>query len=285
MVAAGTILIFADAALAHHDHGDSHSDSGQKSHDFKSDHSDKRSDKYKDKSGDMRSDKHKDKDSKHAEKKKEKEERRAEKMKEKEEKRAEKQAEREAKRAEKMKEKEEKQAEKDKDKTTTTTTTATGTPAPGSDKYVFGKGIAGTKGLEPQPNAGSAASGAVTGPGANNTIHPIPGTAAAGTVPRAGNGIIRVTDQKGNSIIIPDHGTGVTVTNAGPGRVTISNGVESRTVSGIALNISGASAVAVDKSLGTGRPPADGSTVVMTPNGTVTGGGLPGDFQAYKHPE
>jgi hypothetical protein len=86
-----------------------------------------------------------------------------------------------------------------------------------------------------------------------------------------GNGIIKVSDGKGNSIIIPDHGTGVTVTPAGPGHVTISNGVDSRTVSGIALNISGAKTVSVDKSLGTGPRQADGSTTVLTPNGTVTG--------------
>ena len=92
----------------------------------------------------------------------------------------------------------------------------------------------------------------------------------------SGNGIVRVSDGKGNSVIIPDHGAGVTVTPAGPGHVTISNGVDSRTVSGIALTISGAKTVSVDKSLGTGRRQADGSTTVLTPNGTVTGGVLPG---------
>jgi hypothetical protein len=95
--------------------------------------------------------------------------------------------------------------------------------------------------------------------------------AAAGPT-GSGRGIVTVSDGKGNSVIIPDHGSGVTVTSAGPGHVTISNGVDSRTVSGIALNISGASAGAVDKSLGTGPRQADGSTTVLTPNGTVTGG-------------
>ena len=72
----------------------------------------------------------------------------------------------------------------------------------------------------------------------------------------------------------------MTVTPAGPGHVTISNGVDSRTVSGIALNISGAKTVSVDKSLGTGPRQADGSTTVLTPNGTVTvtAGGIPGEW-------
>ena len=83
------------------------------------------------------------------------------------------------------------------------------------------------------------------------------------------------------------------MTPAGPGHVTISNGVDSRTVSGIALTISGAKTVSVDKSLGTGPRQADGSTTVLTPNGTVTGGADPnaygglsgfltgGDFEAH----
>ena len=131
-----------------------------------------------------------------------------------------------------------------------------GTPASGTDKS-------------------PAAPGAVPGPGAINTIHPIPSPPPA-PVTGSGKGIVTVSDGKGNSIIIPDHGTGVTVTSGGPGHVTISNGVESRTVSGIALTISGANAVAVDKSLGTGPRKADGSVVVLSPNGTVTGTG-PGD--------
>jgi hypothetical protein len=246
--AAGAVLIFADGgALAkgnnggNHDHGQDHSDHSQmKIRDFKSDHSDKHADKHKD--GEMRADRHK--DDKHKDKAQ----------------------------AEKTK-------DKDKDKTTTTsTTTANGnTPAPASDKDLAGKGIVGSNTeLKPVPGSaapGTPAPGATPGPTAvNNTIHPIPGSAAPPPAPvlGSGKGIIRVTDQGGNSFILPDHGTGVTVTNAGPGHVTISNGVDSRTVSGIALTISGAKTVSVDKSLGTGRPPADGSTVVLTPNGTVT---------------
>jgi hypothetical protein len=232
-VAAALVLIAADGALAKgngdHDHGQSHSDSGQmKSHDSKSDHSDKHSEKNKDKSGEMRAEKHKDKDSKHADKMKEKDD---------------------DKHAEKTK-------DKDKDKTATTGTATGGKPAPTP-----------TSGATPAP----AAPGATPGPAAINTIHPIPSPPPA-PVLGSGNGIIRITDQSGNSVIIPDHGAGVTVTPAGPGHVTISNGVDSRTVSGIALNISGAKTVSVDNSLGTGPRQADGSTTVLTPNGTVTGG-------------
>jgi hypothetical protein len=210
----------------------------------------------------MRADKHKDKDSKHADKMKDKDD---------------------GKHAEKT---------KDKNKTTTTTTTANGnapaTPAPGGNKDLFGKGIVGPNtNLKPVPSSGapgSPAPGATPGPTAgNNTIHPIPASAAPAPATGSGNGIIRVSDGKGNSILIPDHGTGVIVTPAGPGHVTISNGAESRTVSGIALNISGAKSVSVDKSLGTGPRQVDGSTTVLTPNGTVTGGGLdvtPG-FEAH----
>ncbi len=254
MVAAGAILVFADAALAHHDHGDSHSGSGQmKSHDFKSDRGDKRSmlkEVRKDKSAS--SDKHKDRDAKRAEKKQERDAKHAEKKAEREAKRAEKQAAREAKRAEKMKEKEEKQAEKttDKDKTTGTTatgtTTASGAP-PAADGDLFDKGIAGRKGLDGQANAGSPAPG--TAPGGAAT--PAPVTAVGGGLVRdklpdgtvyvrrgtsaelaaagptgSGNGIVRITDRNGNSTIIPDHGGGVAVTPAGPGKVTISNGSE-----------------------------------------------------------
>jgi hypothetical protein len=149
----------------------------------------------------------------------------------------------------------EKTKDKDKDKTATTGTATGGKPAPTP-----------TSGATPAP----AAPGATSGPTAVNTIHPIPSLPPA-PVTGPGNGIIKVSDGKGNSIIIPDHGTGVTVTPAGPGHVTISNGVDSRTVSGIALNISGAKTVSVDKSLGTGPRQADGSTTVLTPNGTVTG--------------
>jgi hypothetical protein len=135
---------------------------------------------------------------------------------------------------------------KDKDTTGTTTTTSASPPAPGT--------------------------------GGTNNIHPImsPPTsaelAAAGPA-GSGRGIVTASDGKGNSVIIPDHGAGVTVTSGGPGKLIISNGVESRTVSGIAWTISGASTVAVSKGLGVGRPDTPGSVVVLSPNGTVTGSG------------
>ncbi len=44
-------------------------------------------------------------------------------------------------------------------------------------------------------------------------------------------------------------------------------------MSAIDVTISGAKSVAVDKSLGTGPRRADGGVNVLTPNGTVTGGG------------
>jgi len=259
-VAAALVLIAADGALAkgngNHDHGQDHSDHSQmKSQSFKSDHSDK-----------------------HSEKMKEKAEKRAEKMKEKEEKRAEKMKDKpDDKHADKMK-------DKDKDKTTTSsTTTANGnTPAPGGDKDLAGKGIVGSN-TELKPVPATPAPGAAPGPTVNNTIHPIPGTAAPAPTTGSGNGIIRVTDQRGNSVIIPDHGSGVTVTPAGPGHVTISNGVDSRTVAAVNVTISGAKTVSVDKSLGTGPRQADGSTVVLTPNGRVTNEPvLPGSgFEAH----
>jgi hypothetical protein len=270
-VAAALVLVATDGALAKGNNGGDRDHGQMNSHDSKSDHSDKHSEKNKDKSGEMRAEKHKDKDSKHADKMKDKDD---------------------DKHAEKTKDK-----DKYKDKTTTTsTTTANGTtpatPAPGSDKDPFGKGIVGPNtNLKPVPSSaapGTPAPGATPGPAPINTIHPIPSPAAG-----PGNGIIRVSDGKGNSVIIPDHGSGVTVTPAGPGHVTISNGVVSRTVSGIALTISGAKTVSVDKSLGTGPRQADGSTTVLTPNGTVTGGADPnaygglsgfltgGDFEAH----
>jgi len=243
VLAAGAILIIADGALA----------KGNGGHDNGSDHSQMKSESSNRDHSEMRAEKHKDNDSKHAEKMKDKDD---------------------DKHAEKTK-------DKDKDKTTTTSTTTTAngntpaTPAPGSDKDLFGKGIVGRTPTDIKPAPGTPASGATPGPTAINTIHPIPSPPLA-PVTGSGKGIVTVSDGKGNSVIIPDHGTGVVVTPDGPGHVTISNGVESRSVSGIALNISGASAVSVDKSLGTGPRQADGSTVVLTPNGTVTGTG-PGD--------
>jgi hypothetical protein len=45
-------------------------------------------------------------------------------------------------------------------------------------------------------------------------------------------------------------------------------------LSGVSVTISGASGVGVAQGIGVGRPKADGSTVIMTPSGTVTGTGV-----------
>ncbi len=256
-LAAGTVVIAAGGALAKGNNGGSHDHSSDHSQ-MKSGHSDKHSalrdvSKSAKKSADMRSDKHKDKESKHAEKMK---------------------GAKEEKRAEKMKEKEAKQAEKDKTTGTTTntgTTTTTGTATTANGGLLVDRGVVGPTSTGIKPVPGTPAPGATPGPTAVNTIHPIPSPTAPVTV-GSGNGIVRVTDRNGNSIIIPDHGTGVAVTPAGPGKVTISNGSDSRTVSAIDVTISGAKTVSVDKSLETGPRRADGSVNVLTPSGTVTGG-------------
>ena len=243
-VAAALVLVAADGALAKGNNGGDHDHGQMKSHDSKSDHSDKHSEKNKDKSGEMRAEKHKDKDkdSKHADKMKEKDD---------------------DKHAEKTKDKDKGQDYHDRHRHRRQARQRAAT------RICSARASSDRAPTQTVPS--SAAPGAsIPVPTAVNTIHPIPSPAAA-PVTGPGNGIIRVSDGKGNSIIIPDHGSGVTVTPAGPGHVTISNGVDSRTVSGIALNISGAKTVSVDKSLGTGPRQADGSTTVLTPNGTVTG--------------
>ena len=79
------------------------------------------------------------------------------------------------------------------------------------------------------------------------------------------------------------------MTSHGPGQITVSNGVQSQTLFGIKMTISGAAGVGVPKSIGTGPRQADGSVVVLSPNGTVTGAG-PGDgyglggFEAHVPP-
>ena len=89
-----------------------------------------------------------------------------------------------------------------------------------------------------------------------------------------GKGIVTVSDGKGNSIIIPDHGGGVAVTSSRPGSITINNGAETRTLYGsYKLTISGARTVSVDKGIQVGpplRPTAARS--LLRPVGTVTGG-------------
>ena len=158
-----------------------------------------------------------------------------------------------SKHADKMKEKDddkhaEKTKDKDKDKTATTGTATGGKPA-----------------TEPRPKSAPPRAGGSRRHVRSYCRQYDSSHSVAGRGAGPGNGIIRVSDGKGNSIIIPDHGSGVTVTPAGPGHVTISNGVDLRTVSGTALNISGAKTVSVDKSLGTGPRQADGSTTVLTP--------------------
>ncbi len=63
------------------------------------------------------------------------------------------------------------------------------------------------------------------------------------------------------------------VTSSRPGSITINNGAETRTLYGsYKLTISGARTVSVDKGIQVFPPQADGSTVIITPGGTVTGG-------------
>ena len=86
-----------------------------------------------------------------------------------------------------------------------------------------------------------------------------------------GKGIVTVSDGKGNTIIIPDHGGGVAVTSSRPGSITINNGTETRTLNdSYKLTISGARTVSVDKGIQVAPPKADGSTVIIAPLGTVT---------------
>jgi hypothetical protein len=93
-----------------------------------------------------------------------------------------------------------------------------------------------------------------------NTIHPIP------SPPRR---VVTISNGK-DSFQIYDGPGGVTVTSSRPGQLTVSNGVQSQTLSGITMTITGSAGVGVAKGLGTGPRQADGSTVVLSPNGTVT---------------
>ncbi len=164
----------------------------------------------------------------------------------------------------------EKTTDTEQDKTTGTVLTANGN-TPTADGDLFRKGVVGQTPTDIKPIPGSPAPGTVSGPGAGAT-----------NAVRA----VTISNGKGGSFQIPDHGAGVTVTSHHPGTLTISNGVQTQTVSGIAWTISGASTVAVSKGLGVGRPDTPGSVVVLSPNGTVTGGpgGLPGDFLATIDP-
>ena len=64
---------------------------------------------------------------------------------------------------------------------------------------------------------------------------------------------------------------GMTVSADERGRLIISNGVQTQTLSGTKIKISGSAGVSVPKTIGTGPRQADGSVVVLAPNGTVTG--------------
>jgi hypothetical protein len=180
-----------------------------------------------------------------------------------------------------------KQTEMTKDKMngTTTTTTTKGTPTKADSGLLVDKGVVGKMPTDMKPIPGSpasTASGTVTGPSAGNTVHPIPGSAAAGTAssPGATNAVraVTITTVKGNSFQIQDRGGGVAVYSDRPGTLTISNGVQRQTLSGAKVTISGASYVEVAKGIGTGPRQADGSVVVLQPNGTVTGGPDPHAF-------
>ncbi|MGA9602919.1 MAG: hypothetical protein WBQ82_02245 [Methyloceanibacter sp.] len=159
----------------------------------------------------------------------------------------------------KGKHKDKESAEKDteQDKSTDTASTANGN-APTADDggLLVDHGFVGQTPIDIKPIP-SPAPGTVSGPGAGAT-----------NAVRA----VTISNGKGGSFQIPDHGAGVTVTSGGPGKLTISNGVQTQTVSGIAWTISGASTVAVSKDLGVGHPDTPGSVVVLSPNGTVTGG-------------
>jgi hypothetical protein len=336
LLAAVTILIAADGALARGNggHNQSSDNNQMKSRDRSAKQPALREVRKDMNKGDMRSKNHQDRDA-----------RRAERKAEREAKRAQRKAERDARRAAKTTDKDRMNAgagtttttatgnvhtipEKTKDKVTGATTTTGATPASGG--LLFDKGIVGRPITDIKQVPGSPAPGTVTGPGAGNTVRPIivrspgspapatsapgrteilqvgkvgtaptgtkaapapgsvpgaantvpsiPGSAAAsgtraiGTVTGPGKGIVTVTDAKGNSFIIPDHGGGVAVTSSRPGALTINNGVETRTVTGVKLTISGARTVSVQKGIQVGPAQADGSTVVLPTNGTVTGG-------------
>ncbi len=151
----------------------------------------------------------------------------------------------------------EKPKDKEKDKTPPAATVSNNPPAPGTG---------GTNNIHPIPSPLPVASGSgkptgVTAP--VNTIHPI-----ASPPPRT----VTISDGV-NTFQIPDGAGGVSVSSSRPGTITVSNGVQTQTVSGIKITISGALGVGVPKDIQVGRPNADGSTVIMSPLGTVTGSG------------
>ena len=128
----------------------------------------------------------------------------------------------------------------------------------------------GGKPAESPTNGGTVPTGPTPGtpapatpaPVAVNTIHPI-----ASPPPH----MVTLSDGT-NTFQMPDGAGGVTVTSHGPGQITVSNGVQTQTLHGIKVTISGALGVGVPKSIGTGPRQADGSVVVLSPNGSVGGG-------------
>ena len=148
-----------------------------------------------------------------------------------------------------------KEMTKGKDKTPPATTVSNKPPAPGTG---------GTNAIHPIASPPPVASGAgkptaVAVP--VNTIHPI-----ASPPPH----MVTISDGV-NTYQIPDGAGGVSVSSSRPGTITVSNGVQTQTVHGIKITISGALGVGVPKDIQVGRPNADGSTVIMSPLGTVTG--------------
>ncbi len=92
----------------------------------------------------------------------------------------------------------------------------------------------------------------MTGPGAANTVHPIP-SPPPGTV-TISNGA--------NTVQIRDGTGGVTVSSSRPGTITVTNGSESQTLSGGSLTISGAKGIGGDKSVQVGAVNGEGRAAV-----------------------
>ena len=284
LLAASAFLLAApQAALAKHkDHSDDHG--GMSSNDSNDDHGDKHSEDHKDKVSDKHKGKHKhDEESaengmssdKHKGKHKDKEsaENGVVSDKHKGKHKHDEESAENGMDSEKHKGKDKDHGEKtmdtEQDKTTGTASTASGN-TPTADGDLFRKGVVGQTPTDIKPIPSPAPPGTAPGPGAGAT-----------NAVRA----VTISNGKGGSFQIPDHGAGVTVTSGGPGKLIISNGVQTQTVSGIAWTISGASTVAVSKGLGVGRPDTPGSVVVLTPNGTVTGGGLGISFGTHPLPQ
>jgi hypothetical protein len=152
----------------------------------------------------------------------------------------------------------EESAEKTKDKTPGSTTANNDTSGTGG-KPAESPTNGGTVPTGPTPGTPAPATPA---PVAVNTIHPI-----ASPPPH----MVTLSDGT-NTFQMPDGAGGVTVTSHGPGQITVSNGVQTQTLHGIKVTISGALGVGVPKSIGTGPRQADGSVVVLSPNGSVGGG-------------